>query len=333
MSILNKIRANNIGFNIGRAVLSNSLIIRSKAYQKAYENKIKKVIKNREGKPPMSLDIGTTNACNSNCIMCPHHLLKEIGFMNMNLYKKIIDNCASFGIKAVVLSFFGEPLLDQTIDEKIKYAKSKGLNVSFYSNASLLNRDIAKKLIESGLDSITISFDAYSKDTYEKIRVGLKFDKTNNNIINFMALRNELNSKKPTVSLVLVELDENRKEIKKFYAKWKKIVNNINIINQRNWAGNLDKSSEKSFHFKKQRRWPCGFIWQKMVVDWNGDVVLCCDDWSHREVLGNLKNQNIEDIWFGERLKKIREAHLNGEFDKIPLCQGCNKKTIWWLLN
>ncbi len=333
MKILNKIRANNLGFNIGRAFLSNRLIINSPVYKKAYDKKIKKVIKNLEGKPPMSLDIGTTNACNSNCVMCPHHLLKEIGFMDMNLYKKIIDNCASFGVKSVVLSFFGEPLLDQTIIEKIKYAKSKDLIVGFYSNASLLGLEISKRLIESGLDWITISFDAYSKETYEKIRVGLRFDETSENIINFMKMRNELGLKKPSVSLVLVELDENRKEIKKFYKQWKNIVDGLNILNQRNWAGNLDKDSEKSFHFKNQKRWPCSFIWQKMVVDWNGDVVLCCDDWNHREVLGNLKEGSIEDIWFGERLKKIRENHLAGEFDKVPLCAACNKKTIWWLLN
>jgi radical SAM protein with 4Fe4S-binding SPASM domain len=333
MSILNKIRSNNLGFNIGRAVLSNRFIVNNKAYQKAYEKKIKKVIKNLENKAPTGLDIGTTNACNSNCVMCPHHLLKEIGFMDMNLYKKIIDNCASFGIKNITLSFFGEPLLDQTIIEKIEYAKSEGLIVGFYSNASLLKPDISKRLIGSGLDAMTISFDAYSKEIYEKIRVGLKFDETSENLTNFMKMRKELGLKKPLVSLVLVELDENRKEIKKFYSKWKKVVDSINIINQRNWAGNLDKDSKKSFHFKAQKRWPCSFIWQKLIVDWNGDVLLCCDDWNHREVLGNLKNQKIEDIWFGDRLKQIRTYHLNGEFDKIPLCQGCNKKTIWWLLN
>jgi len=326
-------RGNNVGFALGRAFLSNKFIVNNALYKKTYEKKIKKVIKNWEGKPPMSLDIGTTNACNSNCVMCPHHLLKEIGFMDMNLYKKIIDNCTSFGINNVVLSFFGEPLLDQTIIEKIKYAKSKGPIVGFYSNASLLKPEISKKLIESGLDGITISFDAYSKEIYEKIRVGLRFEETSDNIKSFIEMRKAMNSKTPRLSLVLVELDENRKEIKKFYAKWKKIADSINIINQRNWTGDLDKGSEKSFHFKKQRRWPCGFIWQKMVVDWNGDVVLCCDDWNHREVLGNLKDKSIEDIWFGERLKQIREAHLNGEFEKVPLCLGCNKKTIWWLLN
>jgi radical SAM protein with 4Fe4S-binding SPASM domain len=70
-----------------------------------------------------------------------------------------------------------------------------------------------------------------------------------------------------------------------------------------------------------------------MIVDWNGDVVLCCDDWNHSTILGNLKKQTIEEIWKGNKLKEIREAHKKGEFYKVPLCAGCNKKTIWWMIN
>jgi molybdenum cofactor biosynthesis enzyme MoaA len=78
---------------------------------------------------------------------------------------------------------------------------------------------------------MTISLDAYSKETYEKIRLGLNFDTTCNNIMNLVSLRKEMNSAKPRVSLVLVEMEENKKEIKKFYARWKKIVDSVNIIN------------------------------------------------------------------------------------------------------
>jgi radical SAM protein with 4Fe4S-binding SPASM domain len=70
-----------------------------------------------------------------------------------------------------------------------------------------------------------------------------------------------------------------------------------------------------------------------MVIDWNGDVVLCCDDWNHSTVLGNLKEQTIEEIWNGEKLRNIRKAHINGEFYKVRLCSECNKKSVWWMIN
>lgn len=333
--ILNKIRGSRIGYNLGRKVLSTPLIVNNPLYNKLYDNKIRKSIKRLSKEYPWGVDIGTTNLCNAECIMCPHSKLKKMGTMDMKLYKKIIDNCHKLKIKIITLSFFGEPFLDKTIIEKIKYAKEKGMTVAFYSNASLLTEELAAKVANSGLDSITISFDGYSRETYEKIRKKLKFDVVKKNILNLIQTRKRMKKNNPNINLVLVELEENKREIKQFYNEWKDKVNSINIINMRNWANDIQKEGTKeSFHFnKKMKRKPCALIWQKMVVDYNGDVVLCCDDWNHSTVLGNLKKQTIEEIWKGEKLKKIKEAHVKGEFWKVPLCSGCNKKSVWWMVD
>jgi radical SAM protein with 4Fe4S-binding SPASM domain len=332
---LNKIRASRMGYNFGRKILSNPFIVNSKIYNSAYNKKIKKTIDKLSKEYPWGVDIGTTNLCNAECIMCPHSKLKKMGTMDMKLYKKIIDNCKKLNIKIITLSFFGEPFLDKGIIEKIEYAKSKGMFVAFYSNASLLTEELAKKSINAGLDSITISFDGYSKETYEKIRKKLKFDIVKKNILNLIRMRRKMKKKNPKINLVLVELEENKGEIKQFYKEWNNKVDGINIINMRNWANDIQKEGTKeSFHFNKNmKRKPCALIWMKMIVDWNGDVVLCCDDWNHSSVLGNLNKQTIEDIWNGKKLREIREAHTKGEFYKIPICSGCNKKSVWWLVD
>jgi len=186
---LGKIRGNRIGYNLGRGILSSPLVTKNKIYDSIYDKKIKRSIKKLEKEFPIGIDIGVTNACNSDCIMCPHSKLKNIGTMDMKLYKKIIDDCSGLKIKMVTLSFFGEPLLDKTLIEKIKYAKSRGLIVGFYSNASLLTEKWARDLIKSNLDGITISFDGYSKETYEKIRRGLKFNIVKKNILNLIKIK------------------------------------------------------------------------------------------------------------------------------------------------
>ncbi len=322
-----------MGYNLGRKVLSTPFVVNSKIYDSLYNKKIKNKIKELNKKFPLGVDIGTTNLCNAACIMCPHSKLKKMGTMDMNLYRKIIDNCYKLNIKIITLSFFGEPFLDKTIVKKIKYAKEKGMTVGFYSNASLLTEELSKEIIEAKLDSITISFDGATKETYEKIRKNLKFEVTKRNVLGLINIRKRLNKKNPKINLVLVELEENKREIKKFYNEWKEKVEGINIINMRNWANDIQKEGTKeSFHFnKKIKRKPCALIWLKMVVDWNGDVVLCCDDWNHSTILGNLKNQTIEEIWNGEKLRAIRQAHIKGEFYRVPLCAGCNKKSVWWL--
>jgi radical SAM protein with 4Fe4S-binding SPASM domain len=332
--IISKLRGNRMGYNIGRKILSTPLIVNSSTYNRLYDKKISKSIIKLNKKYPQGVEIGTTNLCNAECIMCPHSKLKKMGTMEMKLYKKIIDNCYKLNIKSIILSFFGEPFLDKEIIEKIKYAKEKKIHVAFYSNASLLNEEWANKIINSGLDSITISFDGYSKETYEKIRKKLKFDVVKKNILNLIETRRRMKKTNPKINLVLVELEENKREIKKFYEEWSKKVDTINIVNMRNWANSIQKEGTKeSFHFnKKMKRKPCALIWQEMVVDWNGDVVLCNNDWLHSTVLGNLKKQSIEEIWKGEKLRKIREANIKGEFYKVPLCSDCNKRSIWWMV-
>ena len=332
---LSKIRSSRIGYNLGRKFLSTPFIVNNKIYDSLYDKKISKTIDKLNSSYPFGVDIGTTNLCNAECIMCPHSRLKKMGVMDFKLYKKIIDNCAKLKIKYITLSFFGEPLLDKGLIEKIKYAKSKDMFVAFYSNASLLNETWAENLIKSGLDSITISFDGNSKETYERIRKKLNFETTKKNILGLIQAKIKLKKDSPKINLVLVELEENKKEIKNFYKEWKGKVDSINIINMRNWANDIQKEGTKeSFHFnRKIKRKPCALICRKMVVDWNGDVVLCCDDWNHSTIIGNLKKESIEQIWKGEKLKRIREAHVKGEFGKVALCSGCNKKSVWWLID
>src|SRR5205814_3929156 len=97
----------------------------------------------------------TTDHCNATCIMCPRDLHKdgrEHGVMDLELFKKSIDEVVPLGAKRIVLTGFGEPLMDKTLVEKIAYAKSKGLNTYIISNGSLLSRKYSERLIEAGLD-------------------------------------------------------------------------------------------------------------------------------------------------------------------------------------
>ncbi len=333
VKILRKIRSKKAGYEIGRKILSSSFVTNNSIYDSLYDKKINKTIEKIEKRYPVSVHIASSNYCNASCIMCPHSKLKKFGNMNNDLYKKIIDNCKKLKIKNLVLSFFGEPLIDKNLLERIKYAKSSGMSVGFSSNASLLTKKWARDLIESGLDSITISLDGYSKETYEKIRLGLKFDVVKENILGLVEMKKKMNKQNPSINLVLVEMEENKREIKNFYGEWKNKVQGINIINMRNWAGTIEKETTKeSFHSKKNmKRKPCVSIWTEMYVDWEGKVVLCCDDWNSSVILGDLNKQSIEEIWRGGKLNKIRQAHKNREFHKAPLCNQCNKKTVWWL--
>ena len=330
LDFLSKIRSTEKGYKIASKILGNSLVSNNTIYQYFYNRKIKRGILELDGRMP-GIEIGITNKCNADCMMCPHRNIKKFGTMTMVLYKKIIDDAYDCGIKSVNLTFFGEPMLDPELEKKVEYTVKKGLKVSFFTNASLMTKKRSVGIIKAGVDSITVSMDSMDKKTYEGIRRNLKYETVKKNILDFLVARKELGSD-VKINMTAVLMDENYGELKEYYKFWETKVDNIYLVNMQNRSGSFKKKSKRSLYYKKGLiREPCRLLWSSMVIDWNGDVVLCCNDYMHEVVLGNLKNESIKEIWFGEKIKKIRDIHRKRCFSDMPFCDKCNKRTIWWL--
>ena len=79
---------------------------------------------------PDHVDIEASSACNMKCPMCFHHKIPkdQVGSMDFDLYKKIVDECAAHKIFSIRLSWRGEPLLNPKLPEMVRYAKQKGIN-------------------------------------------------------------------------------------------------------------------------------------------------------------------------------------------------------------
>jgi MoaA/NifB/PqqE/SkfB family radical SAM enzyme len=146
--------------------------------------------------PPV-VRLETTNACNARCIICPHRdMQRPITTMDDGLFNRLIDECADAGCREVHLHNFGEPLLDKRIEDRIAYAKQKGIRrIKIFCNGSLLNPDRARRLIEAGLDEIKVSLDGASREEFERIRTPLKFDTVVQNVIELVKLRDAMHAK------------------------------------------------------------------------------------------------------------------------------------------
>lgn len=283
--------------------------------------------------PPTNLYVETTNTCNARCIMCPYpQMRRPKGVMVMDTFKRIVDEAASCGIKKVGLSFMGEPFLEKTIFNRIMYVKEKGLQTVFNTNASLLSEDKVKLLIESEADEIIVSIDAFKKETYEKIRIGLDFERVVANIRQLMTSRKKMNAKHPLVTLAYIVLRENRGEEGLFYNYWRDKVDNIMITFPRDWAGQKNVLSNSGVHIRRDLpiKNPCDNLWKDLVILHDGNVVLCCNDYDGKVIMGNILKQGIMGVWNGETFRYYREMHMNDRRDELPLCNQCSKYSVWW---
>ena len=79
---------------------------------------------------------------------------------------------------------------------------------------------------------------------------------------------------------------------------------------------------------------PCVFLWVLMVVAQDGRVAFCCTDARVQEVVGDLNSETLEDVWRGDRMARLRELHVAGRLEDVPLCATCNHRQIvpypWW---
>ena len=206
----------------------------------------------------------------------------------------------------------------------IKYAKEKGVvDVMFNTNGSLLTEEISKKLFKSGLDKLFISFDSPFKERYDKIRVGTKFEIVLENVKTFIRLRKESDLVNPLVRVSMVVMKENKEDVIDYIKLWNPFVDLIGFSDYIN-PQRMDQEDRATFQLKEHKNFICSQLYQRLFVHWNGEIGLCCSDYDAEMNLGNANQDNIKDIWLGEKLQKIRELHENGKWNQVPLCAKCN---------
>jgi len=265
----------------------------------------------------MQVILELTANCNQKCIHCAHRFLKrKKGNMDVFLFKKIIDE-----IKADTetwFAFYGESLLlKYKLYYMIEYAKHRGLiNTVLNTNATLLNAEMSKMLIDSGLDRLIVSMDGFSKETYEKIRVGGVYEITLANVHEFIRQKNQY---RPDMifEMQFSVLEENQHEVEAFKKYWHEQGACVKVRPKASWAGKVEAT------FKKEERYPCKWALNHCAILWNGDMVACGVDCEGEFIAGNVRESSLFDLWYGKH-KQFREIHIRKEWDRLPkVCASC----------
>jgi radical SAM protein with 4Fe4S-binding SPASM domain len=282
------------------------------------------------GEFPRVVLVDTVSLCNLKCSMCVHkEMTRKRGIMPWDLFRRIIDEVAEAdNTVRVWMVFFGEALILKrrrpSIFDMISYAKGKGLkDVVLNSNANLLDKKAARRIIESGLDAIYIGIDAFSPETYMKIRVGGNYARVVNNTRYLLELKRELGSKKPEVFVQFVEMDVNRAEKEDFIDFWKKAGAGVKIRPKVSWAGRIEAPN---LVMDEKDRWPCYWAMRTLSITDTGKVVTCAVDLDARFVAGDVNLQSLREIWNG-KLKELRQLHQSRQFEALP--ENCEKCKDW----
>jgi len=269
---------------------------------------------------PLHLDIESTSICNIKCTFCdklPVLKNNQLGSIDFALYKKIIDEGVKFKLYGVKLSYRGEPLLHKNITEMVAYAKSKGiLDVYFNTNGMLLTEKMSEKLIDVGLNRISISIEGTDPLAFEKERIGAKFDVILNNIKSLCKLKKEKGINYPKVRIQTVSFPG--LDVAQYKAFWGPYCDEVASVDYKD----ANKREEGIVY-----EWACPQIWQRMTIEWDGVVLPCNNNDLRTFSLGNASEKKIYDCWHDKKINMMRRLHKSGNSHKITDCDGCPWRT------
>ena len=274
---------------------------------------------------PSHVQIQTVGGCNASCSMCPMqdekiHRLQR-GHMKPDLFIKVIDECVQYkDCEDISLYVQNEPLLDPKLAERVQIVKERSagrLNVRIVTNGNILTPKRLDELLEAGIDEITVSLNAYTKSTYEKV-MGLDFETTMSNVESLL-------EKAPPgllVTITFVVLSENEHEIEEAIDYWSGRgvmcgAFGINTGSGRVTAYHRTRSTSVP-GWKKE----CYLPLVSTVILTNGDMMLCSTDWERKSVCGNINTNSIYERWHSMPLVEIRGKAIFEQFDH-KFCHEC----------
>lgn len=146
---------------------------------------------------PDTLNIESSYACNLKCVMCPRHFEGvPQGMFSLEMFEKMVEPHIH-RFKYVHLTGWGEPLMNRDLPEIVSRCRAKGVWTCFTSNGLLLRPPLDRKILETGMELISVSCDADNAKTYEYVRGKGTFDVLVERLTAFNKLRREMNA--PTV--------------------------------------------------------------------------------------------------------------------------------------
>ena len=250
----------------------------------------------KDGTPLFSwLDLSITELCNRSagspkaCVFCPRidpeFYPNQKLHMSLGLACSIANQLKALKYEgAIVLSGFGEPMLHPHIVRFVEIFR--GLHIEIVTNGDRLNARVINDLYDVGLSMFVVSmYDGpHQVKHFEDM-----FDEASADP-NAYLLRDRWYDESEDFGLKLT-----------------------------NRAGTIGAGHQKDVDMYAR----CYYPSYSMSVDWNGDVLLCVQDWNKRLRFGNLNSITLLEAWKNKALHK-RRMELIGKGRKSPPCSACN---------
>ncbi len=309
-------------------------------------------------KTPYKIEIEHTTICDKKCILCEHTYWNEKATrISINEIKHVVDSLPN--LRWINLTGEGTNFLNKDFIPTIKYLRNKHVNLNFVDEFDFLDDEIAKLIIGIGVNSIYVSFDAATKETYETIKKGCDYDRALRNIRTLLRLKREMNSPFPVVHFRFIVTTLNYQEMPE-YIELVASLGDRGVRAKVEFVGLLTFPGIESYYqplenipesivsetYKNAIKHGINLYfthagtclpsmercaaWTEPYVMIGGEVISCCAlmisnrrGFLRENSFGNAHSTPFNEIWNSAKYKEFRQL-VNRKDAKVPnTCQGC----------
>lgn len=289
------------------------------------------------------VNLESTPSCPAACSMCPRSLVKESGFMKLETMEKIVDQLDKSFVWEVDLAGRGEPTIHPELPALLEIMRRPGIPTGIVTTGVTLTQKNVDAIVKN-VDLIRLSVSSIDKSTFEKVHIGLDYEKIWRNIVTL----SECAAHKTVIHLtggpsIYEHLPETVTYLRKLgfsrlhlFPLWNRggsLIDNLDATRRKQLMINLDLNSAESEYStgigkvkfftnlllgKMQNEKYCYVGDSSVSISYEGKILGCFQDFGHTSNLGHINQNLIKDV-LKQRLNKL---------GKMAICKGCNANKV-----
>jgi len=303
---------------------------------------------------PIQAWVRISTACDLRCPLCERQHVTPVdsGFMDFERFAQMAAQMA--GVHKAHLFGLGEPFLNKRFFDYVERCHAVGVEVSTTTHALLIDDDLTRRILDSGMEEIAISMDAAEPELFGRLRAGADFDTVCRNVKRLVQLKQERRSPLPDLLICCTVSSENVHQL----AAMVELADRLGV--RRVSFGDLmaptrehehycvsgsplveehfqkartrgDELGVEVAYFKQNTRpwvreeiasegkaYGCAMAWTNLVVERQGETKFCC---YIKERCPSAFEQPFEQVMNSEEHVRMRSELTGG--DPRTECRGC----------
>ncbi len=276
--------------------------------------------------------------CTCKCVHCPvgrtepSERVARFGEkgMELELYSKIVDEMSQHEKTTARVHSVGEPLLWKDLPEAMEMNKKKGVRSWLFTSAVTCDKNLLEHVC-GNTNIVEVSVNSAEPVDYRETKGVDYFGLVRGNIEHMRKAIARYGFPARLIASRVQSTD--RRADEDFVRYWKKtgLVDDAFVRSYHTYNDLIEEID--SYENTKPEHQPCLVHWGRFNINVDGYAVVCFNELfktklDERLILGDVKEDTIESIWKGERLNKIRNAEISGDYSNLEFsdampCREC----------